>query len=84
VNPTSVVKALLAERTTPEQATAVIDSLIARLPEPELAFLPQAMEQVYRQAHPKAEFKTSTMAQIEKRWHALRAERKNGNGKEKE
>jgi hypothetical protein len=76
-----VAKLLLAEGTTPEQMDAITDALIGFVAEPELAFVPQLAQAVYRAAHPKAEYRPWTMAQVEKRRKALRAEAKaNGKG----
>jgi hypothetical protein len=48
--------------------------------EPELAFVPQLAQAVYRLAHPKAEYKPWTMAQVEKRRKALQTEAKQRGG----
>ena len=76
-----VARLILAERTTPEQMDAITDRLIGFVAEPELAFVPQLAQAVYRISHPKAEFKPWTMAQVEARRKALQAEAKT-NGKE--
>lgn len=73
-----VAKLLLDERTTPEQMDAITDKLIGFVAEPELAFVPQFAQAVYRLAHPQAEYRVWTMAQVEKRRKALLTETKRG------
>jgi hypothetical protein len=69
-----VARLILDDKTPPAQLDAITDALIIRLLEPELAITVQIVQSVYRLAHPKAEYKPWTMAQVEKRRKALLAE----------